>query len=62
MMAGAGLEVPWHGTGEAQATRFLWHAQVKGASQVAGRATVCIFPTLDTGNNTYKVRTQAPSQ
>ena len=26
---------------------------MKGASQVAGRATVCIFPTLDTGNNTY---------
>jgi phosphate acetyltransferase len=30
--------------------------KVKGASEVAGRATVCIFPSLDTGNNTYKVR------
>jgi hypothetical protein len=29
--------------------------KVKGASAVAGRATVCIFPNLDTGNNTYKV-------
>lgn len=28
--------------------------KVKGASEVAGRATVCIFPSLDTGNNTYK--------
>ena len=28
--------------------------KVKGESQVAGRATVCIFPSLDTGNNTYK--------
>ena len=29
--------------------------KVKGQSEVAGRATVCIFPSLDTGNNTYKV-------
>ena len=28
--------------------------KVKGHSEVAGRATVCIFPSLDTGNNTYK--------
>ena len=28
--------------------------KVKGQSEVAGRATVCIFPSLDTGNNTYK--------
>ena len=25
-----------------------------GANEVAGRATVCIFPDLNTGNNTYK--------
>jgi hypothetical protein len=30
--------------------------QVKGESKVAGRANVCIFPDLNTGNNTYKVR------
>ncbi len=29
--------------------------KVKGASEVAGRANVCIFPDLNTGNNTYKV-------
>lgn len=29
--------------------------KVKGQSAVAGRATVCIFPDLNTGNNTYKV-------
>ena len=29
--------------------------KVKGYSEVAGRATVCIFPDLNTGNNTYKV-------
>jgi phosphotransacetylase len=29
--------------------------KVKGHSEVAGRATVCIFPDLNTGNNTYKV-------
>ncbi len=28
--------------------------KVKGQSEVAGKATVCIFPSLDTGNNTYK--------
>ena len=30
--------------------------KVKGESQVAGRANVCIFPDLNTGNNTYKAR------
>jgi len=30
--------------------------KVKGESAVAGRANVCIFPDLNTGNNTYKVR------
>jgi len=30
--------------------------KVKGGSEVAGRANVCIFPDLNTGNNTYKVR------
>ena len=29
--------------------------KVKGESAVAGRANVCIFPDLNTGNNTYKV-------
>ena len=29
--------------------------KIKGASEVAGRANVCIFPDLNTGNNTYKV-------
>ncbi|CAK0787083.1 hypothetical protein CVIRNUC_010299 [Coccomyxa viridis] len=33
--------------------------KVKGESQVAGRATVCIFPSLDTGNNTYKAVQQS---
>ncbi len=28
--------------------------KVKGESAVAGRANVCIFPDLNTGNNTYK--------
>ena len=31
--------------------------KVKAHSEVAGRATVCIFPSLDTGNNTYKAST-----
>lgn len=31
--------------------------KVKGHSEVAGRATVLIFPSLEAGNNTYKVRT-----
>ena len=35
--------------------------KVKGESQVAGRATVCIFPSLDTGNNTYKASHQSTS-
>ena len=30
--------------------------KIKGGSEVAGKATVCIFPDLNTGNNTYKVR------
>ncbi len=30
--------------------------KVKGESAVAGRANVCIFPDLNTGNNTYKAR------
>lgn len=29
--------------------------KVKGESAVAGLANVCIFPDLNTGNNTYKV-------
>ena len=31
-------------------------AKIKGESAVAGIANVCIFPDLNTGNNTYKVR------
>lgn len=34
-------------------------AKVKGESEVAGRATVCIFPDLNTGNNTYKAVQQS---
>ena len=30
--------------------------KIKTKSEVAGRANVCIFPDLNTGNNTYKVR------
>lgn len=30
--------------------------KVKSESRVAGRANVCIFPDLNTGNNTYKAR------
>mmetsp|Transcript_10487 Transcript_10487/g.16403 ORF Transcript_10487/g.16403 Transcript_10487/m.16403 type:complete len:283 (+) Transcript_10487:286-1134(+) len=30
-----------------------------GTSEVAGKATVCIFPDLNTGNNTYKAVQQA---
>ena len=33
--------------------------QVKGESQVAGRATVCIFPDLGAGNATYKAVQQS---
>ena len=33
--------------------------KVKGESQVAGRATVCVFPDLNTGNNTYKAVQQS---
>jgi hypothetical protein len=33
--------------------------KIKGESEVAGRATVCIFPDLNTGNNTYKARVAA---
>lgn len=29
--------------------------KVKSHSEVAGRATVLIFPSLEAGNNTYKV-------
>ena len=29
--------------------------KIKGGSEVAGKANVCIFPDLNTGNNTYKV-------
>lgn len=39
--------------------RCCAHAQVKTASEVAGRATVFIFPDLNTGNNTYKAVQQA---
>ena len=35
--------------------------QVKGESEVAGQATVCIFPDLNAGNNTYKVPCPAHS-
>lgn len=31
-------------------------AKIKEPSDVAGQANVCIFPDLNTGNNTYKVR------
>jgi len=33
--------------------------KVKGENQVAGHATVCIFPDLNTGNNTYKAVQQS---
>jgi phosphate acetyltransferase len=33
--------------------------KIKTASQVAGRATVFVFPDLNTGNNTYKAVQQA---
>jgi phosphate acetyltransferase len=33
--------------------------KVKGDSAVAGRATVLIFPNLNTGNNTYKAVQQS---
>jgi len=33
--------------------------KVKEASKVAGKATVCVFPDLNTGNNTYKAVQQA---
>lgn len=33
--------------------------KVKGESRVAGQATVCIFPDLNTGNNTYKAVQQS---
>jgi len=29
--------------------------KIKTHSEVAGQANVCIFPDLNTGNNTYKV-------
>ena len=30
--------------------------KIKTHSEVAGQANVCIFPDLNTGNNTYKVQ------
>lgn len=33
--------------------------KIKGENPVAGRATVCIFPDLNTGNNTYKAVQQS---
>ena len=33
--------------------------KVKGDSAVAGRASVCIFPDLNAGNNTYKAVQQS---
>lgn len=30
--------------------------KIKTHSEVAGQANVCIFPDLNTGNNTYKAR------
>lgn len=33
--------------------------KIKGGSDVAGKATVFIFPDLNTGNNTYKAVQQA---
>ena len=35
-------------------------AKIKEASDVAGQANVCIFPDLNTGNNTYKVQPGSP--
>lgn len=46
------------GDGLLQPCHFSDHTmalQVKSDSKVAGQATVCIFPDLNTGNNTYKV-------
>lgn len=34
-------------------------SKIKGKSDVAGQATVLIFPDLNTGNNTYKAVQQA---
>ena len=33
--------------------------KIKTHSEVAGQANVCIFPDLNTGNNTYKVENNA---
>ena len=33
--------------------------KIKGENPVAGQATVCIFPDLNTGNNTYKAVQQS---
>ena len=33
--------------------------KIKSHSEVAGRASVCIFPDLNTGNNTYKAVQQS---
>ncbi|KAL4444345.1 hypothetical protein ABPG75_012082 [Micractinium tetrahymenae] len=33
--------------------------KIKGGSEVAGKANVCIFPDLNTGNNTYKAVQQS---
>ena len=36
-----------------------FQVKVKTASEVAGKANVCIFPDLNTGNNAYKAVQQA---
>lgn len=41
---------------DAAVDRAVAEVKIKGHSDVAGRANVCIFPDLNTGNNTYKVR------
>ena len=35
--------------------------KIKGENAVAGQANVFVFPDLNTGNNTYKVRSEPPS-
>lgn len=44
---------------DAAANPSVAATKVKGPSEVAGRATVFIFPDLNTGNNTYKAVQQS---